>query len=384
MIRFTLFMFTCLTLSPLAMAQDWGTMATISSTMGVQDGRICIGEGSRGDVGCPSYAPSISPLGTLTTTGVNLTTGAITWGYLASTASYIPNLVSNEISTTNISVTSINGISLASMAGSQVAFSVHRNSVDQTLTANTTTNIDWTTKAFDTTNSFNLTNDRFTPTVAGKYVFSLNAYCNPSSSYCTTAILKNGFTQNMGHGYGTNQMAPVTAILDMNGTTDYVTAQVTSGAGTVMSGHLYHSWFQGALLGGTGGVGGGGSPSGAVVGFDLATCPSGWTEYTAARGRFLRGIDSTGTTDAVRAAGNTQEDAMQGHKHQFSRQLMAVLGSDGIYDARSQIANAYDGTYYDGAGIMNAAPVTDGTNGTPRIAAETRPKNVAVLYWRKD
>lgn len=41
-------------------ADDWGGLATISATMGVNDGRICIGEGSRNDIGCPSYSPYVS------------------------------------------------------------------------------------------------------------------------------------------------------------------------------------------------------------------------------------------------------------------------------------------------------------------------------------
>ena len=49
--------------------------------------------------------------------------------------------------------------------------------------------------------------------------------------------------------------------------------------------------------------------------FNLTTCPSGWTEYTLARGRFLRGIDSTGTNDIVRASGDIQDDAFEGHTH---------------------------------------------------------------------
>ncbi len=42
-------------------ADDWGVMATISSTMGVQDNRVCIGEGSRSDIGCPATAPYVNP-----------------------------------------------------------------------------------------------------------------------------------------------------------------------------------------------------------------------------------------------------------------------------------------------------------------------------------
>lgn len=50
-------------------AQDWGTMPTISSTMGVQANRLCLGEASRGDIGCPSYAPSVTTAGDVSITG---------------------------------------------------------------------------------------------------------------------------------------------------------------------------------------------------------------------------------------------------------------------------------------------------------------------------
>ncbi|KQZ56267.1 hypothetical protein ASD54_25330 [Rhizobium sp. Root149] len=92
----------------LAHAGDWGDFAIVSTTMGVSGSRICIGEASRGDIGCPAYAPTISPTGTLNITSgmaanqISLTTAGTTWGYLASTANYIPNLSSNSISATTI------------------------------------------------------------------------------------------------------------------------------------------------------------------------------------------------------------------------------------------------------------------------------------------
>jgi len=36
-----------------------------------------------------------------------------------------------------------------------------------------------------------------------------------------------------------------------------------------------------------------GPPSGAVVAFDLATCPAGWSDYTSANGRQIIGISAT-------------------------------------------------------------------------------------------
>lgn len=43
----------------------------------------------------------------------------------------------------------------------------------------------------------------------------------------------------------------------------------------------------------------GGSPTGAVMAFDLASCPSGWTAYTAANGRNIIGTGTSGTVGAV-------------------------------------------------------------------------------------
>lgn len=122
-----------------------------------------------------------------------------------------------------------------------------------------------------------------------------------------------------------------------------------------------------------------GVPSGAVWAFDLAACPAGWSEYTAARGRFLRGIDNGAGNDpgGTRAPGNVQADALQGHKHNMdeagsSNITWVSSGGNGHYTA---------GTTLKGVGI--GIPVNDGTNGVPRTANETRPKNVAVLFCRK-
>jgi hypothetical protein len=46
-----------------ASAQDW-TPATISSTLGVNANRLCLGEGFRApDIGCPTYAPYVTSSG---------------------------------------------------------------------------------------------------------------------------------------------------------------------------------------------------------------------------------------------------------------------------------------------------------------------------------
>lgn len=60
-------------------------------------------------------------------------------------------------------------------------------------------------------------------------------------------------------------------------------------------------------------------PTGAVMAFNLAACPTpGWSEYTPAYGRFIRGIDKSGTAidpDGQRALGSIQADDFKTHTH---------------------------------------------------------------------
>jgi len=117
-----------------------------------------------------------------------------------------------------------------------------------------------------------------------------------------------------------------------------------------------------------------GIPTGAIMAFHESTCPDGWSEYIAARGRFLRGIDNGAGNDpgGTRAPGNVQEDAFQGHRH-YNGTLTYVGGAaegGGVESATGWprvLRSETDGTHA-------------GSNGTPRVAAETRGKNVAVTF----
>jgi len=59
----TALVFAALTIPAHAQSYDWGGMAIISSTMGVTANRLCVGEGTRGDVGCPAWAPTATTVG---------------------------------------------------------------------------------------------------------------------------------------------------------------------------------------------------------------------------------------------------------------------------------------------------------------------------------
>jgi microcystin-dependent protein len=147
-------------------------------------------------------------------------------------------------------------------------------------------------------------------------------------------------------------------------------------------------------------------PAGAVQAFAMNSAPSGWlaadgsnvsrTTYAALfsaigttygvgddsttfalpdlRGIFVRGSGSqtiSGITYNKTFAAK-EGDAMQGHRHTYGggySTYNVVGGGSGIFGAPST--------------ETTNDPVSDGTNGTPRTASETRPANIAMLYCIK-
>jgi microcystin-dependent protein len=88
------------------------------------------------------------------------------------------------------------------------------------------------------------------------------------------------------------------------------------------------------------------------------------------RGYFPRGWADAGSVDSGRAFGSTQQDAFQGHWHTVTRNAQANI---------SPGAGTLDSSQPAITGFVKDA-VTDGVNGTPRTAAETRPVNIAILF----
>lgn len=115
------------------------------------------------------------------------------------------------------------------VAGTGPAFSVRRSANQTGIASNTNTKIAFNTEDFDTANCFDpTTNYRFTPNVAGYYQITVSAYmAGTNVQYLNASIWKNGAIYaggtDMSNGVG-EVTSYSTALIYMNGTTDYVEA----------------------------------------------------------------------------------------------------------------------------------------------------------------
>ncbi|MGV3665544.1 MAG: phage tail protein [Leptospira bouyouniensis] len=125
------------------------------------------------------------------------------------------------------------------------------------------------------------------------------------------------------------------------------------------------------------------APEYAIVAFNLANCPEGWTAADGTngtpdlRGIFVRGKDDMGTPagaaglDVPRVLGHYQEDSFQGHYHQVTGISSSVM---------QQNPWSGSGTALVGSDAVTVGNPINGANGPVRFGDETRPKNRALLY----
>ena len=92
------------------------------------------------------------------------------------------------------------------------------------------------------------------------------------------------------------------------------------------------------------------------------------------RGEFPRGWDDARGVDSGRVFGSAQSDAFQGHWHGINVGA-TIVGNNGGGGVGTGNLRA-DGV---GTAAQARAVVTNGTDGTPRTASETRPRNIALL-----
>ena len=111
-------------------------------------------------------------------------------------------------------------------------------------------------------------------------------------------------------------------------------------------------------------------PSGAIMAFDLDSCPSGWTELTSARGRYIVGLPSGGTkgTTIGTALSNGEDRTVGKHNHGITDPGHFHSYNDAMNANAANVAAGTQGTVGSNTGskvtdiTINDAGSVDGTN----------------------
>ena len=132
----------------------------------------------------------------------------------------LPNLVA----TGDIQCTSINGSPFPGPAFRAYA------DTQNTITSAVAKKITLGVEDFDTGSCF--ASSRFTPTVAGYYFVSAGALTNAPATSFTTGVFKNGGPHSWGTQTNSNERSTATALVHLNGSTDYVEFFVYQNSGS--------------------------------------------------------------------------------------------------------------------------------------------------------
>ena len=132
------------------------------------------------------------------------------------------------------------------------AFHVHKNT-GQTIANATQTVVTFEVEDFDTNNAFDLSTERFTPQVAGKYYLyaSLRWDTDVDFDISYLTIRKNGTDMFMGsHGNKYYDFTKTFGTVEANGSSDYfdVTIQHNRGSNLSTQGGDYGNYFGGFKL----------------------------------------------------------------------------------------------------------------------------------------
>jgi hypothetical protein len=136
------------------------------------------------------------------------------------------------------------------VSGNMPAFSAYRSGSGQSLSSGWN-KIQCQTKEFDTANYYdNSTNYRYTPLIAGYYQFSSSLGTNGTSGELLVSLYKNGTEWK--RGSDTNSAvygATVSALIYMNGSTDYVEMYGYINAGSPSASPAQaQTWFQAVMV----------------------------------------------------------------------------------------------------------------------------------------
>jgi len=136
------------------------------------------------------------------------------------------------------------------VVGNGPAFSAYLAGTQTLPSTNTFTKILFDTEEYDTNSNFSLVNSRFTPTVAGYYLFTWNIEISSSYGFTLGGVYKNGGTAKQGNWNSASSGSSIgSAVVYANGSTDYFELYINfSGNGQNVGGASSGYWFQGTML----------------------------------------------------------------------------------------------------------------------------------------
>jgi hypothetical protein len=129
------------------------------------------------------------------------------------------------------------------------AFSAYQTA-SSTVSNATNTKLLFDTKEYDTNTNYSTSTSRFTPTVAGYYLVIASVGMSAAGGTMNMKIYKNGSAYKAGSYMGSASWAQGTAIVYMNGTTDYVEAYLYLGGSSTQATATQAdaTYFQGTLI----------------------------------------------------------------------------------------------------------------------------------------
>lgn len=143
-----------------------------------------------------------------------------------------PNTNSNQV----LTIPDTTGTMMVS--GNMPAFSAYMGN-NQSISNSTFTKVQFNTKTFDTNSNYDATtNYRFTPTVAGYYQCNVTINTQTSANTTLISIYKNNSSYLSGLQLPSTvfQVGSMSALIYMNGTTDYLEVFFYGGATTLNAG----------------------------------------------------------------------------------------------------------------------------------------------------
>tara|TARA_X000001316_G_C921997_1_gene36710 strand:- start:627 stop:1196 length:570 start_codon:yes stop_codon:yes gene_type:complete len=151
-------------------------------------------------------------------------------------------------------VTLTNNGTVTGIGGTNTPAFEAKLSLVQSIPDNTGTIVQFDTEEFDTDSAYNTSTYQFTPQTAGKYYVYLSIACNAGADFELAdnyaMIVKNGTNIKISHfnyaGYRIRfSTAVVSAVVDLNGSTDYISARVqgADSSGNLSLGRNEYSTF---------------------------------------------------------------------------------------------------------------------------------------------